>query len=519
MRRPAALMIQGTGSHVGKSVIVAGLCRALARRGLKVAPFKPQNMSNNAAVAMDGGEIGRAQALQARAARLATSVHMNPVLLKPESDSGAQVIVQGRRAGTMKAADYGSRKAALLPTVLESFRRIGDGRDIVLVEGAGSPAEVNLRAGDIANMGFAEAANVPVVLIGDIDRGGVIASLVGTHTVLQERDRKRIKGFLINKFRGDAGLLGDGLATIAARTGWPCLGLIPWFEQAQALPAEDVLGLMDNRRGGAMYSGLRRHDDRGRRIVVAVLALRRIANFDDLDSLRAEPEVSVVLVKTGEPIPAEADLVLVPGTKSTIADLGYLRKQGWDIDILAHRRRGGQVLGLCGGYQMLGRTVADPEGVEGSAGSVAGLGLLDVDTVIGGDKTTVPVSGRHIASGEVISGYEIHLGTTVGADCSRPLIDLGGRVDGAQSVDRRVSGTYVHGLFASDGFRGAFLRALGGQGSAARYEEGVEVALDRLADHLERHVEIGQLLEIAGLHKKNSEPTKAAKKTSAQAPV
>jgi len=500
-------MIQGTGSHVGKSVVVAGLCRALARRGLRVAPFKPQNMSNNAAVAIDGGEIGRAQALQAQAAGLAPSIHMNPVLLKPETDTGAQVVVQGRRAGTLKAVDYGRHRAALLPKVLESFKRIGEGMDFVLVEGAGSPAEVNLRAGDIANMGFAEAADVPVVLIGDIDRGGVIASLVGTHAVLEARDRDRIKGFLINKFRGDAGLFNDGLATISARTGWPCLGVIPWFEDMQMLPAEDVLGLTDDGEG-----------NKGR-LVVAVPVLRRIANFDDLDPLRAEPEVSVVLVRAGEPIPVEADLVLLPGTKSTIADLAYLRDQGWDIDILAHRRRGGHVLGLCGGYQMLGRTVADPEGIEGSPGSVAGLGLLEVDTVIAGDKTTEPVGGRHIASGEVVGGYEIHLGTTSGTDCVRPLIDLGSRVDGAQSSDGRVSGTYVHGIFGSDGFRRAFLSALGGTGSTTRYEAQVDAALDRLADHLERHVKIGPLLEIAGLHRKNSEPTKTARKTRTQAPV
>jgi adenosylcobyric acid synthase len=500
-------MVQGTGSHVGKSVIVAGLCRALARRGLTVAPFKPQNMSNNAAVTIDGGEIGRAQALQARAAGLVPSVHMNPVLLKPESDSGAQVVVQGRRSGTMKAADFGKHKAALLPKVLESFLRVGDGMDVVLVEGAGSPAEVNLRAGDIANMGFAEAADIPVILIGDIDRGGVIASLVGTHEVLSVPDRSRIEAFLINKFRGDAGLFRDGLATVAARTGWPCLGVIPWFDTAGVLPAEDVLGLADG--------GLRERDS----IVVAVPVLSRIANFDDLDPLRAEPGVSVVLVKAGEPIPANADLILVPGTKSTVADLAYLRAQGWDIDIFAHRRRGGHVLGLCGGYQMLGRMVADPEGLEGSRGSVDGLGLLNVETVIGGDKATVPVSGRYIASGGAVSGYEIHLGTTTGPDCSRPMIDLGSRVDGARSTDGQVSGSYVHGLFAADGFRSAFLRELGGSGSDLQYEARVEAALDGLAAHLENHVDIDWLLAVAGVHRKRSETTQATTKTSAQAPA
>ncbi|MBN9021062.1 MAG: cobyric acid synthase, partial [Rhizobiales bacterium] len=342
-------MIQGTGSHVGKSVLVAGLCRALVRRGLKVAPFKPQNMSNNAAVTADGGEIGRAQALQARAAGLAPRVDMNPVLLKPEGETGAQVVVQGRRTGTLRAAEYGRRKAELLPRVVESFRRLGEGVDIVLVEGAGSPAETNLRAGDIANMGFAEAADVPVVIAGDIDRGGVIAGLVGTHAVMDAADRARIRGFLINKFRGDAGLFSEGVRLIAERTGWPALGVVPWLPETARLPAEDSQGLA----GGVARDGT---------LVVAVPLLPRIANFDDLDPLRAEPGVSVVLVRPGEPIPAAAGLVLIPGYKSTIRDLAFLRAEGWDVDIAAHRRRGGAVLGLCGGYQMLGRVIADPDG-------------------------------------------------------------------------------------------------------------------------------------------------------------
>jgi adenosylcobyric acid synthase len=512
-------MIQGTGSHVGKSVVVAGLCRALRRRGLKVAPFKPQNMSNNAAVADDGGEIGRAQALQARAAGLAPSVHMNPVLLKPESETGAQVIVQGRRFGTMRAAEFGRRKGELLPFVMESFARIGEGADIVLVEGAGSPAEVNLRRGDIANMGFAEAADIPVVLVGDIDRGGVIASLVGTHAVLGEGDRMRIKGFVINKFRGDAGLFSEGLRLIEERTGWPVLGVVPWFDGAAALPAEDVLGLEQipphssfrrkpESMDGTMHSaatmdpGFRRGDEEGEgesKITIAVPALPRIANFDDLDPLRFEPGVSVIIVRPGEAIPAGADLVLVPGSKSTIADLAFIRAQGWDIDILAHRRRGGRVLGLCGGYQMLGRSIEDPEGIEGRTEPVEGLGLLDVATVMSADKTTTAVRGRHIASGQSIAGYEIHLGRTTGPDCARPFVDLDSWVDGAQSDDGRVAGTYLHGLFASDTFRHAYLEALGGEGANFRYEASVDSALDALADHLEEHIAIDRLLDIAGM--------------------
>lgn len=480
-------MIQGTGSHVGKSVMVAGLCRALVRRGFKVAPFKPQNMSNNAAVTVDGGEIGRAQALQARACRLHPTVDMNPVLLKPEGETGAQVIVRGKRSGTMRAAEYGRRKAELLPEVLASFGRVGEGRDIVLVEGAGSPAEVNLRPGDIANMGFADAADVPVVIVGDIDRGGVIASLIGTHAVLSEADRARIRGFVINKFRGDAGLFSEGLALIEARTGWPSLGVVPWLPETARLPAEDSLGLTD----GAKRAGT---------LVIAVPALPRIANFDDLDPLRAEAGVSVVVVRAGDAIPGDAGLVLIPGSKATVADLAFLRTQGWDIDLAAHRRRGGAVIGLCGGYQMLGRTIADPDGIEGGAGEVAGLGMLDVETVMGGDKVIAPVAGRHLASGEAVTGYEIHLGWTGGPDCSRPFLELAGRPDGAQSADGRVMGSYVHGLFASDGFRHAFLTSLGAAGSGLRYEHEVEAALDALAAHLERHIDVDRLLAIAGIN-------------------
>jgi adenosylcobyric acid synthase len=483
--KPHALMFQGTGSHVGKSVIVAGLCRALVRRGMKVAPFKPQNMSNNAAVAREGGEIGRAQALQARAARLAPSIHMNPVLLKPESEGGAQIVVQGKRFGTMRAAEYGQRKAELLAFVLDSFAQVSEGADIVLVEGAGSPAELNLRAGDIANMGFAEAANVPVILVGDIDRGGVIASLVGTHAVLDAQDRQRIQGFMVNKFRGDAGLFADGLRLIEERTGWPSLGVVPWLDALRLLPAEDSLGL----QSGPQAGGIR----------IAVLALPRIANFEDLDPLRMETGVSVVVIQPGEVIPADASLVILPGSKSTIADLAFLRAQGWDIDILAHRRRGGRVLGLCGGYQMLGRTIADPEGIEGPPRTVAGLGLLDLDTTLSSDKTTSEVTGRHIASAKDVSGYEIHLGRSEGPDRSRPVFDLCSREDGATSPDGRVAGTYVHGIFASDGFRRAFLSELGAAPSELSYAAEIEAALDALADHLERHLDIDRLIALSGL--------------------
>jgi adenosylcobyric acid synthase len=452
-----------------------------------VRPFKPQNMSNNAAVTADGGEIGRAQAVQARAARVPPSVHMNPVLLKPETDSGAQVIVQGKRRGTLRARDYGSRKSDLMADVLDSFGRISAGAELVLIEGAGSAAEINLRAGDIANMGFAEAADVPVVLAGDIDRGGVIASLVGTHAVLKPGERERIKAFMINKFRGDISLFVEGERAIAERTGWPSLGILPWLPQAAWLPAEDALDL--SRKGADAAQG--------RRAKVAVPVIARIANFDDLDPLGMEPGVELVLVPPGQPLPGDADLVILPGSKSTIGDLAFLRGQGWDIDLLAHRRRGGAILGLCGGYQMLGRTISDPDGVEGPAGTVDGLGLLEVTTVLTGDKVTEPASGIHLSTDTGITGYEIHLGRTSGPDCARPVLRLdGGRPDGAITPDGRVAGCYVHGLFGSDAFRRAFLGGFGASSGLA-YEARVETALDALADHMESHLDLDRMLAIA----------------------
>jgi adenosylcobyric acid synthase len=476
-------MFMGTGSNVGKSTLVAGIARALVRRGISVMPFKPQNMSNNAAVTVDGGEIGRAQAVQAMAARVPPSVHMNPVLLKPESETGAQVIVQGKRVGSLRAMDYGTRKATLLPAVLDSFARVSAGADIVLVEGAGSPAEINLRAGDIANMGFALAAQVPVALIGDIDRGGVIASLVGTHAVIEPDERALIRAFLINKFRGDVRLFDGGLIEISQRTGWPSLGVIPWFGQAHKLPAEDALDLA-SRGGGAGW------------LKIAVPIIARIANFDDLDPLTQEPEVEVKLVPPGEPLPGDADVVILPGSKSTIGDLAFFRAQGWDIDLSAHVRRGGRVLGLCGGYQMLGRVISDPDGVEGPPGTVDGLGLLNVETVLTGDKITAPVTARDLATSQMVEGYEIHLGRTSGPDCLRPVVDIAGRLDGATSADGRIVGTYVHGLFGADGFRKAWLADLG-RSSHLSYGASVEATLDALADHCEQHLDIDQIIRIA----------------------
>jgi len=478
-----AVMVQGTGSDVGKSLIVAGLCRAARRRGLSVAPFKPQNMSNNAAVTVDGGEIGRAQALQARAAGIDPVTDMNPVLLKPESETGAQVILQGKRLTRAEARDYAGLKPRLMAGVMESFARLKAGHDLVIVEGAGSPAEVNLRAGDIANMGFAVAADVPVLLMGDIDRGGVIAQIVGTQAVLEAGDAAMVAGFIINRFRGDVTLFDDGYRWLEARTGWRGFGVVPWFRDAWRLPAEDAVGLVGGpHRGGAK---------------VVVLCLPGIANFDDLDPLKVEPGVDLVMLRAGQVIPGDAAAVILPGSKATASDLAFLRGQGWDVDLFAHRRRGGRVLGLCGGYQMLGQVLADPDGIEGAVGAVPGLGLLDVETVLGREKRLALVDGVHVGSGAAVAGYEIHLGVTNGPDCARPFARIGGRDEGAVSADGRVAGSYMHGLFAADGFRRDWLAGLGVTGADTGYEAGVEATLDALADHLEAQLDVAGILALA----------------------
>ncbi len=478
-----ALMIQGAGSDVGKSLIVTGLARAALRRGFRVRPFKPQNMSNNAAVTVDGGEIGRAQALQAQAAAVEPHTDMNPVLLKPETDVGAQVIVHGRRAATLRARDYARMKPSLLPAVLESFDRLKAEADLVLVEGAGSPAEVNLRANDIANMGFARRADVPVALVGDIDRGGVIAQFVGIKTVIDPEDAAMIGGFIINKFRGDPTLFDDGYRLIEARTCWRGFGVLPYFSRAKELPAEDALGLSEARKPG--------------RCKIAFLALSRIANFDDLDPLKLEPDLDLVMVRPGEAIPGDARLVILPGAKSTRGDLDFVRAQGWDIDLLAHHRRGGHVLGICGGFQILGKSVADPEGIEGPAGDTPGLGLLDVATVMTAEKALTRVRAVHAATGVAIEAYEIHLGRTDGKDLARPFSFINGAPEGATSADGLVHGTYLHGLFTSDAFRRAYLARLDVDSSGEPYRAKVESALDALADHIEAHLDVDGLLALA----------------------
>ncbi len=476
-------MIQGTGSNVGKSMLVAGLCRAAVRRGLSVAPFKPQNMSNNAAVTVDGGEIGRAQALQALACGLDAHTDMNPVLLKPETDVGSQVVVQGKRVATVKARDYAAMKPSLMASVLDSFNRLKSQYDLVFVEGAGSPAEVNLRPDDIANMGFARAADVPVILAGDIDRGGVIAQIVGTQAVIDAQDAAMIAGFLINRFRGDPRLFDDGYDMITQHTGWRGFGVVPWFADAWRLPAEDALDIASSVRREGLH--------------IVCLKLSRIANFDDLDPLAQEPGVRLTMLAAGQALPADADVVIIPGSKSTRGDLAFLRAQGWAEDVRAHYRRGGHVLGICGGFQMLGHVVDDPEGIEGPAGKTEGLGLLDVTTVMTGDKRLSAVTARHVPSGQGFDGYEIHIGRSEGPDRARPFAQVAGQDEGAISADGRVAGSYLHGMFSDDGFRRAWLAELGAASDGVSYSATVEATLNALADHLETHLDVSAILACA----------------------
>ncbi len=489
----SAIMFQGTGSDVGKSLIVAGLCRLFTRQGLTVRPFKPQNMSNNAAPAIGPGgkygEIGRAQALQARAANTVPVTDMNPVLLKPQSEIGAQVVVDGIVTGNADAHAYHAMKPGLLAPVRSAFERLSSEADLVLIEGAGSPAEVNLREGDIANMGFAEAADIPVALIGDIERGGVIAALVGTWTLLSLGERARLKGYIVNRFRGDPSLFDDALPVIADHTGLPSLGIVPWFEGARALPAEDTASL-EGRYSTVSWSAAR--------IRVAVPKLPRIANFDDLDPLAAEPDVALRLVLPGESFPADANLILLAGSKSTRADLDELRRLGWADAIRNAATQGVHVIGLCGGYQMLGRRVADPTGIEGSPGETPGLHLLDIETHIEGAKCLTPVQGV-AANGQSVHGFEMHMGRTTGPDTERAFARLeDGRPDGAMDVTGRIAGTYLHGLFAADDFRRAYVHQIDNRVSATiRWNDHVELALDRLADHVEAHIDTVQLLNIA----------------------
>jgi adenosylcobyric acid synthase len=511
----AALMIQGCGSDVGKSVLVAGLCRLFANKGLRVRPFKSQNMSNNAAVTAGGGEIGRAQALQALACRVPPTVDMNPVLLKPQSDVGAQLIVRGEMAGTLEASAHGTDKSALLEVAVESYRRLAADADLVIVEGAGSPAETNLRQNDIANMGLAQELGLPVLLVGDINRGHVIAALAGAHVVLEERDRALIRGFIINKFRGDPRLFDAGLRRITAHTGWPSIGVVPWLRAAGRLPSEDGVKLESP---GQSLPGRSR-------LKIAVPQLARIANFDDFDPLQEEPGVELVFVPPGRPLPRDAALIIIPGTKATIADMEFMRAQGWDVDVLSHVRHGGRVLGICGGYQMLGRSISDPHGIEGPPRTISGLGLLEIDTVMTGDKTlrevTGELAGTETASAAAASprttanagaafhvapvaarfaGYEMHIGLTTGPGIARPYVRFDDRtLDGAVSADRCVAGCYVHGLFGATTARAALLASIGASASAMDHSARVDAALDEIAAVLGDCLDLESLEAIAGL--------------------
>ena len=477
-----SLMIMGTGSDVGKSLVTAGLCRAFTNRGYRVRPFKPQNMSNNAAVTADGGEIGRAQALQARACKTEPTTAMNPVLLKPEQETGAQVVVRGKRVASMSAREYFKKRSVYLPQTVMAFEELQAEADLVFVEGAGSASEINLRSADIANFGFARALNLPVMLVGDIHRGGVIASIIGTLEVIDPKDKSLIVGSLINRFHGDPSLFDEGKRFIEERSGLPCWGPLPDYPDARLLPPEDVLALDHPQEMG----------DGAFKIVVP--RLPRIANFDDLDPLRQEEGVSVHIIQPGNPLPLDADLIILPGSKSTISDFEFLVSQGWDVDIKAHVRQGKSVLGICGGYQMLGHSIADPKGIEGSAKSTTGLGLLDVKTELSEQKQLRLENAVSPGTDLPLAGYHMHMGETVGADRDRPFAMVGDRAEGAVSPNGRVIGTYLHGLFSSDEFRRHFLAQLGAaNGAALEFEHRIDQVLDGFANHLEHHVNLDQI--------------------------
>jgi len=485
MVQGATLMVQGTTSDAGKSTLVTALCRWLKRQDVAVVPFKPQNMALNSAVTLDGGEIGRAQAVQAQAAGLAPHTDMNPVLLKPNSDTGAQVIIHGRAISSMEAAAYHDYKQVAMQAVLQSHQRLCAAYPVVLVEGAGSPAEINLRAGDIANMGFAEAVDCPVILIADIDKGGVFAHLVGTLALLSESEQARVRGFVINRFRGDIGLLQPGLDWLERRTGKPVLGVLPYLMDFH-LEAEDAI---DPRQSAKAAEALR----------VVVPVLPRISNHTDFDPLRLHPQVELTFVGPGQPIPP-ADLIVLPGSKSVRADLAFLRAQGWEEAIHRHLRYGGKLLGICGGLQMLGRLIDDPHGLEGAPGSSQGLGLLNFATVLEPQKQLRNVRGRLCLEGAPVSGYEIHAGVSSGSGLNGAVQLDDGRRDGALSADGQVLGSYLHGLFESSAACAALLRWAGLRAvQTVDYQALRERDIERLADLVEAHLDTDRLRQLCGL--------------------
>ncbi len=480
------LMIQGTTSDAGKSTLVAALCRWLKRRNVRVAPFKPQNMALNSAVTVDGGEIGRAQALQAQAAGLAPHTDMNPVLLKPNTDIGAQVIIHGKSIGNMNAGDYHDYKRVAWAAVRQSYERLAAQYDVVIVEGAGSPAEINLRDRDIANMGFAEAMDCPVLLIADIDRGGVFAHLTGTLALLSESEQERVKGFVINRFRGDLALLEPGLDWLSGHTGKPVLGVLPYLNGLH-LDAEDALP----------RDRVREHTEGALRVIVP--ALPRISNHTDFDPLRLHPQVDFRFIAPGDAPPA-VDLIILPGSKAVRDDLSWLRAQGWEQAIRRHLRYGGKLIGLCGGFQMLGRAIHDPHGLESGAGTSAGLGLLDMETWLEPVKQLRNVQGALTLGGAPVAGYEIHAGVSRGAALDRPVIRLDGRDDGALSADGQIIGTYLHGVFDSAAACDALLAWVGLEAPQSRDHAAVrEAALERLADAVEAHLDTSALARLLGL--------------------
>ncbi|MGF1696385.1 cobyric acid synthase [Vibrio lamellibrachiae] len=475
-----SLMVQGTTSDAGKSVLVAGLCRVLKRRNINVAPFKPQNMALNSAVTEDGGEIGRAQAVQAQACGLKPSVHMNPVLLKPCTDTGAQVILQGKAVQDMDAVGYHDYKLVAMNTVMDSYQRLSNDFESIVIEGAGSPAEINLRENDIANMGFAEKADIPVIIIADIDRGGVFAHIVGTLALLSESEHQRVKGFVINRFRGDIALLQSGLDWLEEKTNKPVLGVLPYLHGFD-LEAEDAINAEQV------------HDSNSK-INILVPVLTRISNHTDFDALRLNPDINFRYVGKGERLTG-ADLIIIPGTKSVRSDLEYLRSQGWDEDIKRHIRLGGRVIGICGGYQILGKTINDPHGVEGIAGTSEGLALLAVDTELTQQKTLTNVTGTISLNGEQqkVKGYEIHVGVTQ-ASSNQPITLQGGSLDGAVSDCGQIWGTYLHGIFDTPDVVSMIARWLGvTEIKQVDHIETNERAIDRIADAIEEHMDLGLL--------------------------